>query len=274
MTRASQTTQPCPHGWGALVAVLALLALHGVARAQSVTFDFDTGTPVLAVGQNLPIDQSSGGITAHFSTPAGSSGMSVQSDISTFFNLPQMPGHYLSPNASTPNVLEITFSAGLTNISLDYATVDYQDNRETPSNIQLSASAGSTVVGSATSHAAYSADTYPTGRLSFTSDQPFDTVRIEVPAQASSLRLFLVDNVTVSASEAPQRPTLKILLKGPSSVLISWPAPSPGFVLEETEQIVSSNWIHSTNLVSVVAGENQAMIAPAEGNRFYRLVHP
>jgi hypothetical protein len=251
---------------------LALASLGPWAQAQTVTFDFDTGTPALSTGQGLPIDQSSGGITAHFSTPAGSGGMSVQTDASAQYQLPEMSGHYLLPSSLTPNVLEISFSAALTNISLTFATVDYHDNLETPSQIQLTAFAGTTTVGTNTARAAYGAGTYPTSALSFNSGQAFDKVQIQVPAQPSSLRLFIVDNVTVTTSPI-QAPRLTIVLNNKSNVLISWPAPSSGFALQETEALGSPNWVNTTGPVTIVGSDNQ-VTALTTGNRFYRLYHP
>ena len=256
------------------VVAFALSVLGQFARAQSVTFDFDPGTPALTTGQGLPLDQSSGGITAHFSTPAGSGGMSVQSDASTHYNLPQLSGRYLSPTSVTANVLEITFSVALTNISVTFATVDYQDNLETPSNIQLTAFAGTNTVGTATVRAAYGGGTYPTSTLSFSSGQSFDKVRIEVPAQPSSLRLFIVDDVTVTASEAVQAPRLTIVLNNKSTVLISWPAPSTDFVLQQTDSAGVPNWVNTTDPVAAVGSDNQVTASLAAGNRFYRLSHP
>ncbi|HEY5912830.1 MAG TPA: hypothetical protein VJA21_19735, partial [Verrucomicrobiae bacterium] len=57
------------HGW-LLLAILGLFVASPVF-AQTVTFDFDTDTPALTSGQNVPFDQSSGGVTAHFSAATG-----------------------------------------------------------------------------------------------------------------------------------------------------------------------------------------------------------
>jgi hypothetical protein len=73
-----------------LAAIFALSAVS--AGAQSVTFDLDTGTPTLAAGQNVPFDQTSGGITAHFSSPSGAA-FSIQTDLTTGWHLSQFSGH-------------------------------------------------------------------------------------------------------------------------------------------------------------------------------------
>jgi hypothetical protein len=40
------------------------------ASATPLTFNFDTGTPALAAGMVIPLDQTMGGVTAHFSSPS------------------------------------------------------------------------------------------------------------------------------------------------------------------------------------------------------------
>ncbi|MEI7939346.1 MAG: hypothetical protein WCK27_21895, partial [Verrucomicrobiota bacterium] len=52
----------------ALVAagLLALVLPLRTASAQPATFNFDTGTPVLNTYQDLPVDQTADGMTAHF----------------------------------------------------------------------------------------------------------------------------------------------------------------------------------------------------------------
>ena len=64
------------------------------SQAQAVTFDFDTGVPATSAGQNTPLDQTSGGVTAHFSSPSDPA-FSVQNPGSTQFKLSQFSGDYL-----------------------------------------------------------------------------------------------------------------------------------------------------------------------------------
>jgi hypothetical protein len=76
-----------------LTLAAALLFLASAA-AQTVAFDFDNAAPALATGQNIPFDQTAGGITAHFSSPQGAV-FSVQSDATTGWKLSQFSGNYL-----------------------------------------------------------------------------------------------------------------------------------------------------------------------------------
>ena len=71
------------------------------AQAATLTFDFDTGTPALVAGTSIPLDQATGGVTAHFSSPPAGS-FSVQNAASTGYTLSQFSGNYLSPNLILP----------------------------------------------------------------------------------------------------------------------------------------------------------------------------
>ena len=211
-----------------LAAIFALSAVS--ARAQSVTFNFDTGTPTLAVGQNVPFDQTSGGITAHFSSPSGGA-FSVQTDLSTGWHLSQFSGHYLNDNNLSQNALDIKFSQPVTSITLTFATADFQQV-EVPTTIKLVAyldSTTSAALGSATTHGTYAGDTMPMGTLSFTSAQPFNLVEISIPTQPLGATDFLVDNITATPGP-PAAPALTSPANGVSGVVatpaLEWNAAS------------------------------------------------
>ena len=183
-----------------------LIALLGFwpsypAQAQTVTFDFDSGTPTLFTGQSVPFDQTFGGVTAHFSSPQGSV-FSVQTDASTHYQLSQFSGNYLYPNNLDRNYLDIKFSKQIRRITLTFATADTHQT-ELPTAIQLTAYADSTgtpPVGSTTTRGTYGTDTFPMGTLSFTSSKPFNLVEIVLPPQPLGITDFLVDNITVNLS--------------------------------------------------------------------------
>jgi uncharacterized repeat protein (TIGR01451 family) len=66
-------------------------------------------------------------------------------------------------------------------------------------------------------------------------------------------------------------PSLSIRLAG-TNVVISWPAPSTGYVLESSAS-VSGPWVTVSASIAVVNGENQVTV-PATGAAFYRLRKP
>jgi len=175
------------------------------AMAGTVTFDFDTGAPPLYTGQPTPFDQTALAVKAHFSSPSdpGYQGFSVQTDGSTQYHMSHFSSHYLWPNAINAAVLDIRFSRDLTAITLTFATIDYQDNAEVPSDVKLTAykdSLQNPPVGSAIAHATYGSDTYPVGTLTFDSGgKPFNLVRIGVvPGQPQGTPGFMADNIIVT----------------------------------------------------------------------------
>ncbi len=188
--------------------IIRLLAAAGTlvsgcpAWAASATFDFDTGTPALGAGQNAPFDQTSGGVTAHFSASSGS--FSVQNAVTAGLTLSQFFGNFLYPN--TPyGVAVIQFNAQVSGLTLDFATAE-QTPIENPTPIRLTAytnstqtpSVGSTVLAGTY----YGANTLPQGTLTFSATTPFDLVTINIePGGATG---FLLDNIVADVIGPPR----------------------------------------------------------------------
>ena len=113
----------------ALVAagLLALGLPLRAAAAQSATFDFDTGAPGLDVYQPLPVDQTAGGVTAHFRAAGG--GFSVQTASFMYgLRLSLFSGNFLVPDdfVTGINILDIQFSELVTNVTFAFATIQYK----------------------------------------------------------------------------------------------------------------------------------------------------
>lgn len=253
-------------------AALLLLSL-GVGLAESgqaatVTFDFDTGTPALVSHQGLPVDQTAGGVTMHCTGP-----FSVQSDGSTGYTLSQFSGKYLvesSPSA----ILRLSFSQDLTNVTLGFATADFNQN-EPATILRLTAFQNTNAIGTNSAAGLYPGetsnpfDTMPQGTLSFSSTRLFNAVEIRVaPNQPLAASSFLVDNVTVTPI-----PRLAIWRTRTNTTVISWPA-IPGFDLQQCAVLNRTNWTAATNAIGTVGGQNQVLLAQPGGKSFYRLVQP
>ena len=174
------------------------------ASQTPVTFDFDTGTPILAARQSTPFAQTSGGITASLSSPSGAA-FSIQTDVTTSFHLSKFSGKYVNDNDLNRNVLVVKFSQPLTSISFNFATSDFQQT-ELPTQIQMNAYLDSNQtppVGSQVARGTWAGDTMPMGTLTFTSGgQSFNWVEIFIPFQPLGAADFLVDNITVTQSAA------------------------------------------------------------------------
>jgi hypothetical protein len=68
-------------------------------------------------------------------------------------------------------------------------------------------------------------------------------------------------------------PALSITLSA-NTPLISWPASSTGFRLQENPDLNSKNWVDLTLTPAVTNQQNQVTVSSANGDRFYRLNHP
>jgi hypothetical protein len=79
----------------------------------------------------------------------------------------------------------------------------------------------------------------------------------------------------IAAVQTPGAPTLRVVRTTTNTVVLAWPAPSTGFSLQQNAAVNnSSGWGSVTNAVTVVGSENQVIISPPVGNRFYRLKSP
>jgi hypothetical protein len=70
----------------------------------------------------------------------------------------------------------------------------------------------------------------------------------------------------------PPAPTLSIALT--NGVVISWPSPSTGFVLQQNADLTTTNWTTTGYTITTANGTNSITITPPTGNLFFRLSNP
>jgi len=70
------------------------------------------------------------------------------------------------------------------------------------------------------------------------------------------------------------KPYLTIQLTNVNSVALSWLAPSNAFKLQQNPDVTTTNWAIVTNSISVTNSQNEVIVSPAAGKKFYRLVNP
>ena len=80
----------------------------------------------------------------------------------------------------------------------------------------------------------------------------------------------IVTSIPVRVAGAPALKKLQHSFNG-SQLNLSWPAPSTGFALQETDLLPSANWTNSATTPSVSNGLNQVSLAPTNATRFFRL---
>ena len=182
-------------------------------QPTNIVFNFDNATPTLSPGQSTPIDQTSNGLTAHFSSPSdfpSHPAFSVQNinslaAISTVINSANFSALFLWPSTTNRDRLDINFSASITQITFNFKTAELHDPGPggTGSPIRLTAylNSYSNSVGSpVTSNGIETPfDNYPEGTLTFNAvGQPFNLVEIDLPYIAQGASGFIIDNIVVT----------------------------------------------------------------------------
>ena len=74
------------------------------------------------------------------------------------------------------------------------------------------------------------------------------------------------------AVQPPGAPLLRIFLTPTNTAVVAWPYPSTGFTLQVNTNLATANWSAAGGTVNHVGGENQVIVSPPTGNRFYRLM--
>jgi hypothetical protein len=72
-----------------------------------------------------------------------------------------------------------------------------------------------------------------------------------------------------TAVQIPGAPLLSIVASGPGQVSISWSPKTPGFVLQESLSLSTTNWLNS-----VSGGTNPVNVPAVPPAKFYRLFKP
>jgi hypothetical protein len=88
-----------------------------------------------------------------------------------------------------------------------------------------------------------------------------------IVSAADGSKLVIIGGPTQSA------PVLTISHPG-DGVVISWPASFTNFILQQNDDLTTTNWVNDANPVNVANGSNQVKIHQPVGNNFYRLKTP
>lgn len=69
-------------------------------------------------------------------------------------------------------------------------------------------------------------------------------------------------------------PTLSISTTATNSVVLSWPSPSPGFILQQTPELSPTNWTAAATTPTDNGIIKSVVVPTPAGQMFYRLYHP
>lgn len=192
-----------------LVTLVALLPGLG-ARAQSVTFDFDSAPQY----SPLPIYLTAGGITGYFSSSTTYYNYSIQSAGVLGFTPPGFSGLCIYPSTVFASDLLVSFDKQMGAASILYSPEEY--GTDSSCIMRMTAYLGATYVGTNT-YQIPNPGTWPSGTLSFNSTQPFDNIVIHYdappPTGGDYGPIFMADNLIVTPFGSSSLPTvtLKVL---------------------------------------------------------------
>jgi hypothetical protein len=82
---------------------------------------------------------------------------------------------------------------------------------------------------------------------------------------------WLMQVASFGAAAPSITPTLTAAFTPTNTLLITWPANTSGFTLQQTSQLEATHWIGTTNPIVLVGPFNQVIVSPSAGRQFYRL---
>jgi hypothetical protein len=86
--------------------------------------------------------------------------------------------------------------------------------------------------------------------------------------------IFATDDLTNQAFQVSLPPaSLGITVTG-GNLLLSWPSPPGDFVLQQNSNLATTNWTTAPNTPAITNYQAQVILAPTNGNLFYRLKYP
>jgi hypothetical protein len=97
----------------------------------------------------------------------------------------------------------------------------------------------------------------------------FGTVTIQ-----GGTNIFAVTNLASPIFEVSLPPAALGIAPSGTNLVLSWPSPPGGFVLQQNSDLTTTNWLTVTNTQTIINGLNQVFLVPSTGNEFYRLNYP
>lgn len=76
------------------------------------------------------------------------------------------------------------------------------------------------------------------------------------------------------AVQTPGAPRLSIFRTSTNTVVVAWPAPADGWVLQQNLNLGTTNWVTPAESVTNDGTNKFIVVNPPQGNRYYRLAQP
>jgi len=78
----------------------------------------------------------------------------------------------------------------------------------------------------------------------------------------------------LSVVQTPGAPVISITFTATNSVVVSWPSPSTGFVLQQNTDLNTTSWVGPSETLNDNGTSKFIIVNLPAGNRFYRLFKP
>jgi IPT/TIG domain len=103
-----------------------------------------------------------------------------------------------------------------------------------------------------------------------------NTITATVPTGATTGTISIITSGGLATSATnfvvTTLPKVNIVSSLTNTFVISWAAPSTGFVLQQNSDLTTTNWANMTNAVNSDGSLNQIVIPFSTGNNFFRLI--
>jgi hypothetical protein len=86
--------------------------------------------------------------------------------------------------------------------------------------------------------------------------------------------VFSTNNLATQAFQVSVPPAALGMTRAGSNLILSWPSPPAGFVLQQISGLNGTNWVAATNTPVFTNGQNQVVLSPSISSQFYRLKYP
>jgi len=183
-----------------------------------------------------------------------------------------VPTGYLNTSGSTvtisSNAVEFGFADGTTTITAEFTSsqliiADQPKSTAHYNPLQL------VFTNAAFTDIAEVSDTFPDGGLTGSLSGSVITLNWGGGSLTGGQPVQAVFNVNV-----PPSPRLSIRLTSTNTLVLSWPASSTGFNLQQNSSLTSNNWMTITNTPAVINGRNEVILPAPLGTQFHRLKYP
>ncbi len=184
----------------------------------------------------------------------------------------RVPAGYLNSTGAavtiSSNLVEYGFADGTATITADFTgtqlvITDTPQSTATYNPLQM------VFTDTAFTNLATVSDDFPGGGIAASLSGGVITLNWAGGPVTAGVSLQAVFNVSL-----PPAPLLSIELTPTNAVVISWPAASTGFTLQQNSDLNPATWVTITTNAVVTNGVNEVVVSPPMGQQFYRLKFP